>query len=219
VILSRSPLCAAKDGGILMKNWDLVPAIGKYLCQLCVGLTLVSFIGIADAGSESAKSPEDIKAVEITKDAGIVAKKSAEDADTSARNDGKKTEKNQPIRKNEQESNEHYQIGEITVTGKIKDEATENMPAVVESLTAKSIERINAVETSDVFKYMPGSYLRKLYPGATNSPLAIRGNNTNLTARTQVLVDGMQISDFTAAGNSNAPKWFMVAPQEIDISM
>ncbi|MFH0995416.1 MAG: TonB-dependent receptor [Pseudomonadota bacterium] len=154
--------------------------------------------------------------MEIAKDSGMASKKSAEDAETSARNDGKETEKNQLTGKNEQESNEHYQIGEITVTGKIKDEATENMPAVVESLTAESIERINAVETSDVFKYMPGSYLRKLYPGATNSPLAIRGNNTNLTARTQVLVDGMQISDFTAAGNSNAPKWFMVAPQEIE---
>lgn len=148
-----------------MKNRKLVPAIGKYLCLLCVGLALVSWVGVAEAGSESA---------------------------------------------------EPYQIGDITVTGKIVDEATENMPAVVESLTAESIERINAVETSDVFKYMPGSYLRKLYPGATNSPLAIRGNNTNLTARTQVLVDGIQISDFTAAGNSNAPKWFMVAPQEIE---
>ena len=37
-----------------------------------------------------------------------------------------------------------------------------------------------------------------------------------MTGRTLVLVDGIRLSDFTAAGNSNAPKWFMVAPQEIE---
>ncbi|MFZ3135762.1 MAG: TonB-dependent receptor [Thermodesulfovibrionales bacterium] len=104
----------------------------------------------------------------------------------------------------------------VTVTGKIVDEATVNMPAVVESLTTEGIERINVVDTSDVFKYMPGSYLRKLYPGSTNRPLIIRGNASFMTARTMVLMDGIQISDFLAAGNSNAPKWQMVAPQEIE---
>lgn len=122
--------------------------------------------------------------------------------ETSSQNDGKKQEA--------------VDLGQVTVTGKIEDAATVRMPAVVESVTAKSVERINAVETSDVFKYMPGSYLRKLYPGGTNSPLAIRGNNSKLTGRTLVLMDGIRISDFTAAGNSNAPKWFLVAPQEIE---
>ena len=107
-------------------------------------------------------------------------------------------------------------IGDVTVTGRIVDEATANIPAVVESITAEGIKRMNAMETSDVFKYMPGSYLRKLYPGGTNSPLIIRGNNSTMTGRTLVLVDGIRLSDFTAAGNSNAPKWFMVAPQEIE---
>ena len=41
-------------------------------------------------------------------------------------------------------------LGEMTVTGKIMDEATANRPAVVESITAEGIERINAMETSDV---------------------------------------------------------------------
>jgi iron complex outermembrane receptor protein len=114
---------------------------------------------------------------------------------------------------NEQET---VDLGQVTVTGKIGDEATANIPAVVESVTAEGITRINAVETSDVFKYMPGSYLRKLYPGATNSPLVIRGNNSTMTGRTLVLMDGIPISDFTAAGNGNSPKWFLVAPQEIE---
>ena len=115
-----------------------------------------------------------------------------------------------------QQDKEVINIGQVTVTGKIVDNATANIPAVVESITADGIERINAVETSDVFKYMPGSYLRKLYPGSTNSPLVIRGNNSTMTGRTLVLMDGIRISDFTAAGNSNAPKWFTVAPQEIE---
>lgn len=117
-----------------------------------------------------------------------------------------------------EEKEEEAQLEEIvvTVTGKIVDEATVNIPAVVESLTVKGIERVNAIDTSDIFKYMPGSYLRKLYPGATNRPLVIRGNASFLTARTLVLMDGIQISDFLAAGNSNAPKWQMVAPEEIE---
>jgi len=104
----------------------------------------------------------------------------------------------------------------VTVTGKIVDEATVNMPAVVETLTHDGIERINFIDTADIFKYMPGSYLRKLYPGATNSPLVIRGNNSTMTARTLVIADGLPLSDFTAAGNSNAPKWQMVFPGEIE---
>lgn len=104
----------------------------------------------------------------------------------------------------------------VTPTGKIINETLVNMPAVVESVTPEGIERINAIDTSDVFKYMPGSYLRKLAPGSTNRPLIIRGNASFLTARTLVLADGIRISDFLAAGNSNGPRWQMVAPEEIE---
>lgn len=116
----------------------------------------------------------------------------------------------------DRQDDEVIDLGQVTVTGKIADKAAANIPAVVESVTAEGVERINAVETSDVFKYMPGSYLRKLYPGGTNSPLVIRGNKSMMTGRTLVMLDGIRISDFTAAGHSNAPKWFTVAPQEIE---
>ena len=89
----------------------------------------------------------------------------------------------QSTNKQNTSNDEVIDLGEVTVTGKIVDDRTANMPAVVESVTAEGIERINAVETSDVFKYMPGSYLRKLYPGSTNSPLVIRGNNSMMTGR------------------------------------
>ena len=137
----------------------------------------------------------------------VVAK--AEDADAQNRPEQAKVQ-------SDGKKNEAVDLGEVTVTGKIEDAAAARMPAVVESITAEGVGRINAVETSDVFKYMPGSYLRKLYPGGTNSPLVIRGNNSTMTGRTLVLMDGIRISDFTAAGNSNAPKWFLVAPEEIE---
>ncbi len=62
------------------------------------------------------------------------------------------------IKKKEKEKEKEAELEEIvvTVTGKIVDEATVNMPAVVESLTPEGIERINAIDTSDIFKYMPG---------------------------------------------------------------
>ena len=132
-------------------------------------------------------------------------------------NDTKTATESTDVKEEEQKTPKAIDLGQVTVTGKIADDSTENIPAVVESITAEGIERINAVETSDVFKYMPGSYLRKLYPGGTNSPLVIRGNNSTMTGRTLVLMDGIRISDFTAAGNSNAPKWFVVAPQEIEM--
>ncbi|WP_020589914.1 TonB-dependent receptor plug domain-containing protein [Desulfobacter curvatus] len=135
----------------------------------------------------------------------------------TAISDENKTKVLSPADKEEKGGQKSVQdLGEITVTGKIMGETTANMPAVVESITAEGIERINAMETSDVFKYMPGSYLRKLYPGSTNSPLIIRGNNSSMTGRTLVSADGMRLSDFTSSGHSNAPKWFMVAPQEIE---
>lgn len=108
------------------------------------------------------------------------------------------------------------ELDEITVTGKVIDETAEKIPAVVETLTPEGIERINTVQSSDIFKYMPGSYLRKLYSGSTNSPLIIRGNSSFMTARTLVLADGVPISNFLGAGHGYAPRWFMVAPEEIE---
>jgi len=170
----------------------------------CLSLLVVSAL-LLGAGLPCL-AEEATEAAQVAAPAGEVA----QEAEKAA------AETNQQAGKKDQESSEAWQLGEVTVTGKIADEATAKVPAVVETLTAEGIDRINAVETSDIFKYMPGSYLRKLYPGATNSPLVIRGNNSELTARTLVLMDGIRISDFLAAGNSNGPKWGMCAPQEIE---
>lgn len=190
----------------------------KHLCQLSIGLVLMPFAAPVDAGIEAAQSrvSETMMFETFVEDSNREETNLSQVANKPALSEEKGVEANQPAKETDSDLNEVLRIGEVTVTGKIVDEATENMPAVVESLTSEGIERINAVETSDVFKYLPGSYLRKVYPGSTNRPLVIRGNSSSLTARTLVLMDGIQISDFTAAGNSNSPKWFMVAPQEIE---
>lgn len=110
---------------------------------------------------------------------------------------------------------EDAKMDEIVVTpqGKIADEVTK-APAVVETRTAEELKRINKVDSSDIFRNMPDLYVRKLYPGSTNRPLAIRANPSGLAARSLVLMDGILISDFRAGGNS--PRWQVVAPDEIE---
>ncbi len=186
----------------------LVCSVQAVCCLLFFGLALLWPAPVVHAGTDSTQSPSDgdTKSMETAGDAGVQADKAADASESPAR----------PRSRKGDEKGATYKFDEVTVTGKITNEAAINMPAVVETLTEKGIERINAVETSDVFKYMPGSYLRKLYPGLTNQPLVIRGNNTELTGRTLVLMDGIRISDFTAAGNSNGPKWFLVSPHEIE---
>lgn len=71
--------------------------------------------------------------------------------DENEDDDENKTEVSSSAGKDDKEVQKPAQdLGEMTVTGKIMDEATANRPAVVESITAEGIERINAMETSDV---------------------------------------------------------------------
>lgn len=187
-----------------MGKVGLLPAPGKALCRLFIGLTFILLAPVIHAGNEPDRSTQG--GTVVTSDA----------TGTSDPDEINKSAKDKKAARKDAERGELVQLGEVTITGKITNEAAVNMPSVVETLSAEGIERINAVETADVFKYMPGSYLRKLYPGATNSPLVIRGNNSTMTGRTEVLMDGIRISDFTAAGHSNGPKWFLVAPREIE---
>ncbi len=201
-----------------MTIWSVAPAPRRILRLLSLGLFLIFIPAVPNAGGQSAQTPqnESAKPVEAVEDSGQEKADPMPNGEGHSQ-DGDVGKQASPRKETSRDGRDNvFQLGEVTVTGKIVDEATVNMPAVVETLTAEGIERINAVETSDVFKYMPGSYLRKLYPGLTNQPLVIRGNNSELTGRTLVLMDGILISDFTAAGNSNGPKWFLASPHEIE---
>jgi iron complex outermembrane receptor protein len=131
-----------------------------------------------------------------------------------AQNDEKGVETAQTAQ--EEKSDAVLGVGEVTVTGKMEEEAA-NVPAVVESVTAEDIEGINAVDTADLFKYVPNVHVRKLHAGNINRPLAIRGSTSTTAApRTLVLMDGIPISTYVNGGMSDAPKWQMVLPDEIE---
>jgi len=106
-------------------------------------------------------------------------------------------------------------LEDITVRGKRGIDHPE-VPAVVESLTAEDIKKINVVGVEDVVKYQPALYVRKLGQAATNAPLIIRSASTRMTPRALVLADELLLSNFLAAGHSYGPRWFMVAPEEIE---
>jgi iron complex outermembrane receptor protein len=108
-------------------------------------------------------------------------------------------------------------VGEVTVTGSKEDEATADIPAVIETMTKEDIEKINATDSSDVFKYVPNVHIRKLNAGNINRPMAIRGSTSTTAApRTLVLMDGIPISNYVNGSMSDAPKWQMVSPEEME---
>ena len=112
-------------------------------------------------------------------------------------------------------------LEKIVVTGEREEDIVEapaavKVPAVVESITREDLEKITVLDTGDVFRYMPGLYVRKIGIGGTNAPLIIRGNHSQMTARTLVLADGMMLSNCLASGHGNAPRWITVAPEEIE---
>ena len=93
------------------------------------------------------------------------------------------------------------------------------LPNTVESTTAEKIaETVNIIDTPDALKYMPSLMVRKRdsadFGGAT---LATRIWGVSYSAKSIVMVDGMPISNLLFNDNNyGPPKWFVVAPQEID---
>jgi len=118
-------------------------------------------------------------------------------------------------RKEEGEKKEVIKLEKITVRGKRGIDHAQ-VPAVVESLTAEDIKKINVVGVEDVVKYQPGLYVRKLGQAATNAPLLIRSASSRMTSRTLVLADDLLLSNFLASGHSYGPRWPLVAPEEIE---
>ena len=110
---------------------------------------------------------------------------------------------------------EVIKLEEITVRSKRGIDHAK-VPAVVESLTADDIKKINVVGVEDVVKYQPALYVRKLGQAATNAPLLIRGASSRMTPRVLVMADDLLLSNFLAGGHSYGPRWPLVAPEEIE---
>jgi len=90
-------------------------------------------------------------------------------------------------------------------------------PVKTESVTAETIAtQVNAVNTEDALKYLPGVLVRKRHIGDTQAPITTRTSGVGSSARSLVYADGVLLSALIGNNNSTAsPRWGMVAPQEI----
>lgn len=92
-----------------------------------------------------------------------------------------------------------------------------NVPNTVESVTKKQIEEsVNAVTTASVLQYLPSVHVRERYIGDRNGVLVMRLNSSIASAVTTVYADGLLLSNFLNNSFSTAPRWGMVAPEEIE---
>ena len=82
-------------------------------------------------------------------------------------------------------------------------------------VTDIELEGINATTVEDSIKYLPNLNIRKRYIGDTNGVTSIRGQNTWMTGRSLVTVDGVLISNYLQTRWSGAPRWGAVSPDEI----
>jgi len=93
-----------------------------------------------------------------------------------------------------------------------------DLPNTTASITAKEIEEeINLVDVEDAIKYMPSIFVRKRNNGDTQPVIETRTWGVSSSARSLVYSDDMLLTALIANDNNNgAPRWGMVAPEEID---
>src|SRR5690625_1494256 len=77
------------------------------------------------------------------------------------------------------------------------------------------LERHTIVGSADILNDLPNLTWRKRYQGDPNAILGSRAAGTLQSARTLVYADGLLLSNFLDSGWGNAPRWGMVAAQDI----
>lgn len=106
----------------------------------------------------------------------------------------------------------------VTVTGhRIAWPVLPPQPGTLESVSAALIEEsINSATTAGVLQYLPSLHVRERYIGDRNGVLVMRVNSSIASAQTTVYADGLLLSNFLANSFSTAPRWGLVAPEEIE---
>ena len=117
-----------------------------------------------------------------------------------------------------QDSNQVKEIGVVVITSGQPSSLPTQIPTTMESVTAKQIsETINATDSEDALKYLPSLSVRKRFAGDYNhAVLASRASGSQNAARSAVYADGMPLSNFVGNDKFYAPRWGMVAPEEIE---
>lgn len=103
-------------------------------------------------------------------------------------------------------------IDSITVTG--VRERRVDVPNPTASRTAEDLRTQNLVNPEDALAYVPNLTIRKRYIGDRNALIGGRSFSTLQAPRALVLMDGYLLSNFL--GRFDAPRWNMVAPEEIE---
>jgi len=91
-----------------------------------------------------------------------------------------------------------------------------NTPAPVTRIDAAQIERINLTSSEDALRFAPNLHVRKRFAGDNNGIVSVRGTSSRQSARTLVYADGLLLSNLLGSDFSFAPRWSMVAPQDLD---
>lgn len=103
-------------------------------------------------------------------------------------------------------------IDAITVTGARERAGVE--PNTTASKTAAELRTQNLFNPEDALNYVPNLTIRKRYIGDRNALIGGRSYSTLQAPRGLVFMDGYLLSNFL--GRFDAPRWNMIAPEEID---
>ena len=77
------------------------------------------------------------------------------------------------------------------------------------------LQQQNVSDSADALKYAPNMIVRKRYIGDPNAVISGRNTGTLQSARSLLYADGLLLSNLMTNGWDGAPRWGMVAPQEI----
>ena len=88
-------------------------------------------------------------------------------------------------------------------------------PGVQIRVKRQKLQQQNVTESADALKYAPNMMVRKRYIGDPNAVISGRNAGTLQSARSLVYADGLLLSNLMTNGWNGAPRWGMVAPEEI----
>jgi iron complex outermembrane receptor protein len=104
------------------------------------------------------------------------------------------------------------QLETVVITGRAP--TTAPLATTVESRSAEALRELNFINTEDALRTLPNLTIRKRYIGDRNALIGGRSHSTLQAARGMLFADGYLLSQFL--GNFNAPRWNMIAPEEIE---
>ncbi|TAM33070.1 MAG: TonB-dependent receptor [Rhodanobacter sp.] len=89
------------------------------------------------------------------------------------------------------------------------------IPSVAVRITRAQMQQQNIADSADALRYAPNLQIRQRYIGDPNATISGRNSGTLQSARSLLYADGLLLSNLMSNGWQGAPRWGMVAPEEI----